>query len=193
MRSAAGRPRWWTSCVRAGLGHCPHEACLPPVSRAAAETVDYVDSDDRFVRSGPRGNAGAAGLYYRVAATIVHTGDGRVLVYRRPSHAAVFPGCHDVLIGGGVRAGENYQQAAMRELAEETGLHTAVREVLRVRHDSPVGPCHLAVHLALLDGLVRAAADEMEQPQLLPLTKVLSDPPQPFIPAGMEALRRLFA
>ncbi|WP_242906751.1 NUDIX domain-containing protein [Actinomadura terrae] len=160
-------------------------------SGAAAEIIDYVDSDDRFVRSGPRGKAAAEGLYYRVAATIVHTGDGRVLVYRRPSHAAVFPGYHDVLVGGGVRAGEDYRQAAMRELAEETGLRPAVREVLRVRHDSPVGPCHLAVHLALLDGPIRAAADEMEQYRLLPLANVVSDPPQPFVPAGLETLRRL--
>jgi 8-oxo-dGTP pyrophosphatase MutT (NUDIX family) len=137
------------------------------------EIIDYVDSDDRFVRSGPRNGAAAAGLYYRVAATIVRTADGRVLVYRRPPWATVFPGHHDVLIGGGVRAGESYEQAASRELAEEFGLRAAVREVRRVRHDSPVGPCHLAVHLAVFDSALRPDLTEIAQHALLPVSQVL--------------------
>ncbi|MEO3977778.1 NUDIX hydrolase [Streptomyces sp. CAU 1734] len=165
----------------------------PASSRAAVETIDYVDAEDRFVCRGPRGGAGAAGLHYRIAATIVLDGTGRVLVYRRPARATVHPGCHDVLVGGGVRAGESYRRAAERELAEETGLRVPVREVLRSRRDSPLGPCHLRVHLALLDGPVRAAPDEIAQHLLLPLAEVLTDPPQPFIPAGLESLRRLFA
>lgn len=157
----------------------------------APETVDYVDAEDRFVRCGPRNGAGAAGLYYRVAATIVGTGDGQVLVYRRPSCAAVFPGYHDVLIGGGVRAGETYRQAAVRELAEEIGLWSAVHEVQRVRHDSPMGPCHLVVHLALLDAVPRPALGEIREYALLPPAQVISEPPQPFIPAGLQALDHL--
>lgn len=126
------------------------------------ETIDYVDADDRFVRYGPRGGAGAAGLYYRAAATIVRTGDGRVLVYRRHARAAVFPGHHDVLIGCGVRADESYHQTAVRELAEEMGLRTTVRELRRYGHDSPVGPCHLVVHLALLDAVPRPDPGEIQ-------------------------------
>lgn len=155
------------------------------------EIIDYVDSDDRFVRSGPRNGAEAAGLYYRVAATIVHTADGRVLVYRRPAWATVFPGHHDVLVGGGVRAGESYEQAAARELAEEFGLRTTVREVWRVRHDSPVGPCHLTVHLAVLDAALHPDPTEIAQHALLPIPQVLSDPPRPFVPAGLRALRQV--
>lgn len=155
------------------------------------ETIDYVDAGDRFVRCGPRGGAGAAGLCYRVAATIVQTGDGRVLVYRRPARAAVFPGHHDVLIGGGVRAGESYHQAAVRELAEEMGLRTAVREVGRYGHDSPAGPCHLVVHLALLDAVPRPDPGEIAEYALLPVHQVLSGPPRPFVPAGRQALRQL--
>jgi 8-oxo-dGTP pyrophosphatase MutT (NUDIX family) len=155
------------------------------------EIVDYVDADDRFVRCGPRSGAMADGLYYRVAATVVRSGDGRVLVYRRSSGATVFPGYHDVLIGGGVRTGESYRQAAERELAEEIGLKTTVSEIHRIRHDSPVGPCHLVVHVAVFNTVLRPAAGEIDWHGLLPVAQVLADPPQPFIQAGLDALRRL--
>jgi 8-oxo-dGTP pyrophosphatase MutT (NUDIX family) len=156
----------------------------------AAETIDYVDAEDRVVRRGPRHGAQAAGLHYRVAATIVHTGDAKVLVYRRSPRAEVFPGHHDVLIGGGVRAGETYREAALRELAEEFGLRPHLHEAYRVSHDSPIGPCHLVVHIGLLDAVPKPDPIEIDGHELLPLARVLADPPQPFIPAGLEALNR---
>jgi 8-oxo-dGTP pyrophosphatase MutT (NUDIX family) len=157
---------------------------------AIPETIDFVDTQDHVVRRGLRGQAGAAGLYYRVAATIVGTRDGRVLVYRRSSHADVFPSHHDVLIGGAVRAGESYLQAAVRELAEELDIRPSVREVSRVRLESPVGPCHLAVHFALHSGTVRTAPGEVDGYALVRIEEVLTAPPQPFVPAGLAALRQ---
>ncbi|GEB52038.1 NUDIX domain-containing protein [Streptomyces cacaoi] len=115
----------------------------------ADEQVDYVDAEDRPVRTGPRGGARAIGLHHRVAATVLTDPAGRVLVHRRPAHAPVLPGHHDVLVGGCVRAGESYRAAAARELAEELGVGTGgppPRELWRERLDGPNGPCWLAVH-----------------------------------------------
>lgn len=132
------------------------------------------------------------GLYYRVAATIVLKQD-HVLTYRRPATVSVFPGHHDVLVGGSLRAGETYRQAAQRELAEEFGIRPALREALRLRQDSPIGPCHLTVYLAGLDGRLRPDRAEIDHHELLPVAGVLACPPQPFIPTGLAVLRQLFA
>jgi 8-oxo-dGTP pyrophosphatase MutT (NUDIX family) len=167
------------------------------------ETVDYVDADDRPVRRGPRGRAAELGLYYRVAATVCRDGAGRVLVYRRPAGAAVYGGYHDVLIGGSVRAGESYQEAAGRELAEELGLLVTPREIYRARQDSPVGPCWLAVHTAELpEGAeLRPHPGELDWCGLVPAADLLAGGPggpsgpggalRPFVPAGRAALARL--
>ncbi|EDY50537.1 NUDIX domain-containing protein [Streptomyces clavuligerus] len=161
-----------------------------------AELVDFVDADDRPVSRGPRGRAQRAGLHYRVAATVLTAGPDRVLVYRRPAGARVFPGHHDVLVGGSVRAGESYLVAARRELAEEFGVRPELREVLRLPQPSPIGPCHLAVHLAdigELTGLLRPDRTEIDHCQLLSLARLLNDPPRPFVPTGVDVLHRLFA
>ncbi|GAA2151117.1 NUDIX domain-containing protein [Kitasatospora kazusensis] len=159
----------------------------------APETVDFVDAADRPAGRGPRGGAAGLGLYYRVAATVCDDPQGRVLVYRRPARAAVLPGHYDVLIGGSVRAGESYLAAAARELAEELGIGPPLREVFRTRHDSPAGPCWLAVHRARLTGPVRPDPDEIAWCDLVPARDVLDGLLHPFVPAGRQALERILA
>ncbi|MFD5558816.1 NUDIX domain-containing protein [Streptomyces sp. NPDC127068] len=160
------------------------------------ELIDFVDADDHPVARGPRGQAHRSGLYYRVAATILMVGPARVLVYRRRPTAQVFPGHHDVLVGGSVRAGESYGHAAQRELAEEFSIRPRLRKVLRIPQSSPIGPCHLAVHLAEIDHLIeqlRPDRAEIDGHAFSEIAQLLTDPPQPFTPNGGEVLRQLFA
>ncbi|GAA0700595.1 NUDIX hydrolase YfcD [Kitasatospora atroaurantiaca] len=155
------------------------------------ETVDYVDADDRPVTRGPRGLAARLGLYYRVSATVCTDRGGRVLVYRRPSRAAVFPGHYDVLVGGSVRAGETYAQAAARELAEELGIRPTLREIFRTRHASPAGPCWLTVHQAEAGEPLQTDPREIAWCSFLAPELALAGALQPFVPAGRQALDRL--
>lgn len=157
----------------------------------ADELVDYVDADDRPVARGPRGRAVDQGLYYRVAATVCGDRYGRVLVYRRPQWAPLFPGHHDVLVGGSVRAGESYLQAAVRELEEEIGVTATPREIFRSRQTSPAGPCWLTVHLAGFDSSLRVDRREIAWCAFLPPERVLDGTLHPFVPAGRAVLERL--
>jgi 8-oxo-dGTP pyrophosphatase MutT (NUDIX family) len=157
------------------------------------ELVDYVDAEDRFVRTGPRGGAADHRLHYRTAATVLVTREREVLVYRRRPTVNVYPGHHDVLVGGTVRAGETYRAAARRELAEELGISPVQREMLKLRCESPIGPCHLAVYLAELPAQLMPNSAEIDRYEVLPVISVLSNPPHPFIPDGLDVLRRLFS
>lgn len=57
--------------------------------------------------------------------------EGRILVHRRAADMSRFPGQYNWLIGGGVEAGESYEDAAARELTEELGVRAPVRFALK--------------------------------------------------------------
>jgi 8-oxo-dGTP pyrophosphatase MutT (NUDIX family) len=52
----------------------------------------------------------------------VLSSDGRLLIHRRSADKDLWPGWWDIAAGGVVTAGESYEAAARRELAEELGV-----------------------------------------------------------------------
>jgi isopentenyldiphosphate isomerase len=89
---------------------------------AAAEFVDVVDDDDRVVDQVTRADIRRRNLLHRAVYILVFNRDGALFVHRRTDSKDVYPGHWDVAIGGVVAAGESYDQAAVRELAEEVGV-----------------------------------------------------------------------
>lgn len=91
-------------------------------STPAQEWVDVVDEDDRVVGQALRSQAYARRLRHRCVFVLVCDGRGGILVHRRPADKRVFPGRYDMFVGGVVRAGESYDEAAHREAQEELGV-----------------------------------------------------------------------
>ena len=121
---------------------------------AAAELVDIVDDDDRVVDRVTRAEMRRRNLLHRAVYILVFNRDGALFVHRRTDTKDVYPGHWDVAIGGVVAAGESYEQAAVRELAEELGVSGVALEaaggmryadaqtrivgrVFTARHDGP--------------------------------------------------------
>jgi isopentenyldiphosphate isomerase len=65
---------------------------------------------------------GNPGLIHRTAHVVVYHPDGRILLQRRSMNKDIQPGKWDTAVGGHVMPGETYEQAAVREMAEELGL-----------------------------------------------------------------------
>ena len=70
-----------------------------------------------------RGESIPSGLYHLVCDIIVRHIDGSILLMQRDYNKDILPGAFEVSAGGSVIKGETAEQAAMRELAEETGIH----------------------------------------------------------------------
>lgn len=88
----------------------------------AEELVDIVDEEDVVVGVAPRWRMRAERLRHRATYVIVQRSDGAVLVHRRAEDKDLWPGRWDLCVGGVVTAGESYDSAARRELAEEVGI-----------------------------------------------------------------------
>ena len=94
------------------------------------ELVDVVDDDDRVIATVSRAEMRARRLRHRAVSIVVIGHDGRLLIHRRADTKDIWPGMWDIAAGGVVAAGESYELAAVRELAEELGVVGAVLEPL---------------------------------------------------------------
>jgi 8-oxo-dGTP pyrophosphatase MutT (NUDIX family) len=81
-----------------------------------------VDTDDAVIGTVRRAVMRRDRLRHRVTFVVVRACDGRILVHRRSDAKDVWPGRWDLAVGGVVTAGESYDVAAVRELAEEVGV-----------------------------------------------------------------------
>jgi 8-oxo-dGTP pyrophosphatase MutT (NUDIX family) len=140
------------------------------VQAAGEEPVEIVDEDDRVLEVVPRRVMRAARLRHRAVFVAVRASDGRLLVHRRSDAKDLWPGCWDLAVGGVVGAGEPYDDAAARELAEEVGVTGVVPRPLgggRYEDDDValIGRCYEVVH----DGPYSFADGEVVEAELVAL------------------------
>ena len=86
------------------------------------ELVDWVGEDDSVLAVVSRERMRRERLLHRAVFVAVLDGSDRVVVHRRAAWKDVWPSAWDVCFGGVVAAGESWDEAARRELAEEAGL-----------------------------------------------------------------------
>ena len=98
------------------------EACEDLLMAAGDELVDIVDENDIVIATVTRREIRAGRLRHRAVFIAVQHSDGRLLVHQRSFDKDVRPGAWDIAFGGVVGAGESYDLAAERELAEEIGI-----------------------------------------------------------------------
>lgn len=89
---------------------------------AADELVDVIDAADRVVRQASRAEMRRTNLLHRAVYILVRNSAGHLFVHQRTTSKDVYPGHWDLTVGGVVAAGEDYDTAARRELAEEIGV-----------------------------------------------------------------------
>jgi isopentenyldiphosphate isomerase len=132
---------------------------------SGGELVDIVDAEDRVVDVVTRAAMRAGGLRHRAVYLVIRSSTGDVLVHRRSFDKDIAPGWWDVAVGGVVAAGEDFDDAARRELAEEVGVvDAAIEPVGAGRYDAPglqvVGRVYRVAHdgpFTFADGEVIAA------------------------------------
>ncbi|MFJ3978149.1 NUDIX hydrolase [Streptomyces sp. NPDC090021] len=155
------------------------------------ERVERVDEQDEVLGVVDRGEAIRRGWLHRVATIVCRDGEGRILVHRRPDHAARFPGHLNWMLGGAVDVAESYEAAAARELAEELGVLARPRFVLKFLCAGAISPYWLGLHEVVVTGPVRpdpaeiARHDWVTEAELAELVGL-----QTFVPDAREAFDR---
>ncbi len=88
----------------------------------ADEVVEEIDLDGNVVRRVTRAQMRQGNLRHRCTYVAVVRSSGALVVHRRASWKDVWPSFWDLCFGGVVGAGEEWAEAAKRELAEEAGI-----------------------------------------------------------------------
>ena len=119
------------------------------------EWFDVVNARDEVVSRALRREVHARGLWHRAVHVLVFNAAGEIFLQKRSMLKDLSPGLWDSSCSGHLDAGEDYDAAAVRELAEEIGVRvtevparwfrlTACEEtgwefvwVYRLRHDGP--------------------------------------------------------
>lgn len=136
------------------------------------EWVDVVDEDDRVVGCATRADMRAGNLLHRAVYIFVRNNRGELFVHRRTRTKDVYPGHYDVTIGGVVAAGEEYDAAAERELAEELGVVGApLARLGTMRYGDAGTQVHGMVYVACHEGPFVLQAEEIASGSFVPLSE----------------------
>jgi 8-oxo-dGTP pyrophosphatase MutT (NUDIX family) len=159
------------------------------------EVVALYDASGRPCGSAPRHRVRGENLAHAATCVVVRRLTGEVLLHRRSETKDVYPGLHDCSFGGVVLAGEEPDDAAVRELAEEAGIAGATLSRVgsawyRDEHTWYLG----FVYRTVWDGDVRFEDGEVAQawweaPDAV--AAALADPSTPFVPDTRALLTML--
>ena len=97
------------------------------------EEVDLVDDADVVIDSAPLNVCLEKGLLHRAVAVLVSRSTGSVVLQQRSKSDLWNPGLWTISCTGHVKRGESYHQAAARELSEELGLSSPVRQLFKFK------------------------------------------------------------
>ena len=95
------------------------------------EWFDVVNERDEVIRRATRREVHSTGLWHRAVHVLVFDPAGRVFLQKRSMLKDLSPGLWDSSCSGHLDAGEDYDAAAVRELAEEIGIRLTPGESAR--------------------------------------------------------------
>ena len=90
------------------------------------------------------------GRYHLVCDVLIRHRDGTFLLTLRDDRKEVFPGCWEASAGGSALAVENPEEAARREMREETGLEAEMLELIGITRN-PKTRSVVYAYLAVVD------------------------------------------
>jgi dipeptidase E len=156
---------------------------------AGDELVDLIDEDGRTVGTTTRREMRGKRLLHRCAYVLVFNRRGELFLHLRTATKDTHPSHWDVCVGGVPAAGEPYDAAGAREVAEELGIEAKPERLFLIHHTSPDHQVQGMVYRLDHDGPFSLQAEEIVRGEFVPLEEAVARTQRdPFCPDGVAVL-----
>jgi 16S rRNA (adenine1518-N6/adenine1519-N6)-dimethyltransferase len=153
------------------------------------EVFDVVDVNDDPIGTASRAKVHAENLIHRAVHVFVLNRNGDLWLQKRSRLKDMNPCLWDSSVSGHLDAGEDYHQAAVRELGEEIGITQSTDQleiIASVKPSADTGWEHIQLFLTRHTGTVNFPAAEIESMMPFPLSEIkawIAASPDDFSPA----------
>ena len=133
------------------------------MSKEGIEWVYHVDKDDNVIGKVDRDEVVKEKLLKRGVLVFVFNSKREILMHKRTMNKRLYNGYYDIAYGGTVNYGESYDEAAKRELQEETGIKN--QELIFLGNDKYEGEeerTFVQVYKCIYDGEIEFNPEEVE-------------------------------
>jgi 16S rRNA (adenine1518-N6/adenine1519-N6)-dimethyltransferase len=165
----------------------------PPVTE---ERFAVVDESDRVVGDAPRATVHANNLLHRAVHILIFNSAGELFLQKRSRLKDRHPNVWDSSAAGHVDAGEEYDEAAVRELEEELGVAAELERIVKLPASENTGHEFIWLYRGRHEGPFRLARREIDHGEFFPpdvVTAWLNARPDDFAPGFVECWREYCA
>jgi 16S rRNA (adenine1518-N6/adenine1519-N6)-dimethyltransferase len=153
------------------------------------EQFAVVDPDDRVTGGAPRGQVHANNLLHRAVHILIFNPAGELFLQLRSRWQDRHPLLWDSSAAGHVNAGEEYDQAAARELREELGIDIPLKKVAKLSASERTDHEFIWLYSGVHDGEIKPNPREIEAGKFFTPTVVdgwIEARPREFAPAFVQ-------
>ncbi|HEV8185147.1 MAG TPA: 16S rRNA (adenine(1518)-N(6)/adenine(1519)-N(6))-dimethyltransferase RsmA [Chthoniobacterales bacterium] len=171
------------------LSNLAGPAATSTAADPAAERFAVVDADDHVIGDAPRGEVHANNFLHRAVHILLFNDAGELFLQKRSRLKDRHPGVWDSSAAGHVDAGEDYDEAARRELQEELGVSAALQRVAKLSASERTGEEFIWLYRGSSNGPFQLARSEIECGEFFPralVTDWLKARPHDFAPGFVE-------
>ena len=174
----------WVELANLAAPRMPGDA-----SAVASEPFAVVDENDRVIGAAPRAKVHGDNLLHRAVHILLFNDTGELFLQKRSRLKDRHPLVWDSSAAGHGDAGEDYDEAATRELREELGVETSLERVAKLPASDRTGQEFIWLYRGRHNGPFQLARSEVELGGFFPLklvTEWVAARPAEFAPGFIE-------